>query len=383
MHIALNAHLLYFGQSYRAAGISRYIAGLIQSLQATAQGHRYSIFLGNQKPPPGFFYAAGFHPLPSRLPTHRPLVRILWEQCFQPMALARCRPHLLHSLAFVSPMAWRGPTVVTIYDLSFLLYPERFNRANRLYLAIMTRISAQRARRVVAISQSTKADVIHLLGVPSGRIVVIPPSLEPQFRPQDSALVAEFRQRRGLPEHFILNLGTLEPRKNLTTLLKAYTVLKRRAANSAKHQPFLVLAGGKGWGYQQIFRAIEELGLVQDILLPGFIPFSELPLWYAAADLFVYPSLYEGFGLPVLEALACGTPVVCSRASSLPEAAGDAASLVDPQDATALAEAMERLLQDERLRSDLREKGLAHAARFSQKEMGQRMIQVYEEALQG
>lgn len=383
MHIALNAHLLYFGQSYRAAGISRYIAGLIQSLQATAQGHHYSIFLGNQRPPVDFFYAAGFCPIPSRLPTHRPLVRIFWEQCLQPMALARYRPDLLHSLAFVSPLAWRGPTVVTIYDLSFLLYPERFHQANRLYLAIMTRNSARRARRVAAISQSTKADVIRLLGVPPERIAVVPPSLEPQFRPQDPASVAAFRQRYGLPNSFILYLGTLEPRKNLLTLLKAYAILKKRCQKSNKPGPSLILAGGKGWGYKQIFRAIEELGLAQEILLPGFIPFSELPLWYAAADLFVYPSLYEGFGLPVLEALACGTPVVCSRASSLPEAAGDAALLVDPQDVTALAEAMERLLQDDRLRSDLREKGLTHAARFSQKAMGQRMIQVYEEALQG
>jgi len=382
MHIALNAHLLYFGQSYRAAGISRYIAGLLQSLQATAQGHRYSIFLGNQRPPAGFFYATGFNPMPSRLPTHRPLVRIFWEQCLQPLTLARCRPDLLHSLAFVSPLAWRGPTVVTIYDLSFLLYPERFNPTNRLYLATMTRIAVRRARRVAAISQSTKADVVRLLGVPSERIAVIPPSLEPQFRPQNPALVAEFRQRRSLPDSFILYLGTLEPRKNLITLLKAYAALKRRLPKDNKPGPFLILAGGKGWGYQQIFHTIEELGLTRDILLPGFVPFSELPLWYAAADLFVYPSLYEGFGLPVLEALACGTPVVCSQAASLPEAAGNAALLVDPHDVAALTEAMERLLQDDILRSNLREKGLAHAARFSQREIGQRMIQVYEEALQ-
>ncbi len=375
MHIALNAHLLYFGESYRAAGISRYISGLIQGLQAVDGQNRYTVLLGNQPPPAGFFHAPGFRAAPTRLPTHRPPVRILWEQLVQPWVLAGQRPDLLPSLAFVSPLAWWGPSVVTIYDLSFLLYPERFQAANRLYLSTLTRLSARRARRVVAISQSTRADVVRLLGLPAERVSVVPPALEPQFRPQSPAAVADFRRQHDLPDAFILYLGTLEPRKNLTILLAALA-----DGQLADHR--LVIAGGKGWFYQTIFEAVQRLGLQERVTFAGFVPFVDLPLWYAAADLFVYPSLYEGFGLPVLEALACGTPVVCSNVSSLPEAAGDAALLVDPTDPAALAAAMHRLLADNSLRRDLQGRGLAHAARFSPAEMGRRMMDVYTSTLE-
>jgi glycosyltransferase involved in cell wall biosynthesis len=375
MRIALNAQLLYFGESYRAAGISRYIAGLLQGVQASTGPDRFTAFTGNQAPPEGFWHAAGFRSQAARLPTDRPLVRILWEQIVQPWALAGCHAELLHSLAFVSPLAWRGPTVVTIYDLSFLRYPERFNAANRLYLTAMTGRSARQARRVVAISQSTKDDVVRLLGVPADRVDVVRPSLESRFQPPAAAAVAAFRAQRGLPERFILFTGTLEPRKNLGTLLEAYAASVPPVGDLP-----LVIAGGKGWFYRTIFETVQRLGLEKRVLFPGFVSSAELPLWYGAADLFVYPSVYEGFGLPVLEALACGTPVVCSNTSSLPEAAGDAALLVDPADPAALAAGISRLLTDESLRREMRQRGLAHAAAFSQAEMGRRMLDVYHKA---
>jgi len=376
MHIALNAHLLSFGQSYRAAGISRYIAGLVRGLQDADSQDSFTVYLGRQRIPDGFVTGSNLRLAPSRLATDRPWVRVLWEQAIQPWALAADRPDLLHSLAFVSPVLWAGRTVLTIYDLSFLLYPGRFKAANRVYLSTMTRVSSRRARYVVAISQRTKADVVRMLGVAAERVEVVPPALEPDFRPPAPEAVAEFRRRRGLPDHFLLYVGTLEPRKNLVVLVRAFKELHRH--DSDLH---LVLAGGKGWGYQEVQREIEQAWLQNAVLLPGFIPSGELPLWYAAADVFVYPSLYEGFGLPVLEALACGAPVVCSNVSSLPEAAGDAALQIDPADAEALAAAVTRLRSDAGLRADLRQRGLTHAAQFTQLEMGRRMVALYRRAV--
>jgi len=196
----------------------------------------------------------------------------------------------------------------------------------------------------------------------------------------DTAVLADLRRRRGLPEHMILYVGTLEPRKNLVTLLEAYARC-RDEASPALRLPPLVLAGGKGWGCEAIFAAVERLGLGQAVLFPGFVPHGELPLWYSAADVFVYPSLYEGFGLPVLEALACSTPVITSNVSSLPEVAGEAGLLVDPTDANALAEALRRMWGDADLRQEMRTRGLTQAARFSLTALGRQTLAVYQEAV--
>jgi glycosyltransferase involved in cell wall biosynthesis len=178
-----------------------------------------------------------------------------------------------------------------------------------------------------------------------------------------------------LPQRFVLYVGTLEPRKNLGTLIRAFAQVHRQDSSLK-----LALAGGKGWGYDAIFQAVRESGLAGEVLFPGFVPPDELPLWYGAAAAFAYPSLYEGFGLPVLEALACGAPVVTSDGSSLPEAAGDAALQVDATDVDALAGALGRLLTDAALRADLRQRGLTHAARFTAERMGREMVRVYEQA---
>ena len=242
MQLALNAHLLDFGDSYRAAGISRYIAGLLRGLQQADAVNDYSVYVGKTPLPAGMFRSGGpagslggkFRALHSRFDTRGPLARILWEQGAQPLLLAASRPDLLHSLAFVSPLLWRGASVVTIYDLSFLTTPDRFHTANRLYLSALTRVSARRARRVVAISESTRADVVRLLGVDPARVDVVPPSLEVRFRPADPADVAAFARRKGLPGRFVLFVGTLEPRKNLGTLVRAFALLpsaRIRASN--------------------------------------------------------------------------------------------------------------------------------------------------------
>jgi len=373
MRVGINAHLLFFGQTYRGAGISRYIHNLLAHLPGALGDDEATVFLGDRRLP-AHLAGGGLRYALSRLPTVRPPVRILWEQALAPIECRRQRLDLLHSPAYVQPLLATCRSVVTVHDLSFVLMPEAFRPANRLYLALLTRLSVRRADRVVAVSESTRQDVIRLLGVPGEKVAVVHHGIEPEFRPlPDAGRVEQFRRSRGLPERYVLYVGTLEPRKGVPTLLRAYALARRELG--IEHR--LVLAGGKGWGYGQIFGLVDELGLRDDVLFPGFVPLHELPLWYNGASLFAYPSRYEGFGMPVVEAMACGTPVVTSRSSSLPEVVGDAGVLVEPGDVPGLAAALARVLGDDDYRDDLRRRGLERATRFSWDEAARRTVEVY------
>lgn len=374
MHIGLNAHLLSSATSYRAAGINWYIHNLLRHLPTSGNRHRYTVFLADRRAREAF---PNVEALISPFPTVSPAVRIFWEQAVQPMELLRQRIDLLHSLAFVQPVFLPCPGVVTVYDLSFVLFPERFGAWRRLYLRWGTKRSSRKARRIIAISASTREDVIDLLGVADGKVDVVPCGVDEDFQPiSDRQRLDHFRMKRHLPRRMILFVGTIEPRKNLVTLLKAYALLRQRL-----EVPLLVIAGPKGWHHQEVFAAVEELNLHDRVRFPGYIPREELPLWYNAADCFVYPSLYEGFGLPPLEAMACGTPVIASDTSSLPEVVGDAGLLVDPTSAGHIADAMERVLTDEYLRTGMRRKGLARSSEFSWQRVAQETVRVYEKAM--
>jgi len=373
MHIGLNAHLLSLAETYRGAGINWYIHNLLTHLPRVDHDNRYTAFIGD-----GRFTDSELALRLSRLPTSRPVVRIFWEQVVQPFALRKEGVDLLHALAFVTPLLSPCPAVVTIYDLSFLLYPESFKRFKRFYLDLFTRLSARRARRIIAISESTKRDVVRLLGVSPEKVEVVYCGIDEAFRPLAEDQVAAFRSKRGLPERFVLFVGTIEPRKNVTRLIEAFATLRPCDLANLK----LVIGGAKGWFYQDVFARLEELGLEGQAIFAGYIPVSELPLWYNAAELFVYPSLYEGFGLPPLEAMACGTPVVTANTSSLPEVVGKAGLTVDPLDIEGLAEAMRRVLDDEALRQEMRERGLQRARDFSWTKTAQETVQVYQRAME-
>jgi glycosyltransferase involved in cell wall biosynthesis len=408
-HVGLNAHLLSLTKTYRGAGINGHIYQLLRHLpeaeratttEVAAQGTslQFTAYLHD----PTFVPPEGMAVCRARWDTRRPWRRIIWEQT-RLAGLTR-RLDLLHGLAFAAPLAATCPTVITVHDLSFIRFPELFRPFNRYYLTLVTRAAARRAACVIAVSESTRQDVIALCGVPGERVVVVPNGVTEAFCPAAPAAVAEFRRRKGLPERFILFLGTLEPRKNLLRLIDAYALWRhtsgtdvgaapcRRSPSGGAYpladQPAdtlppvkLVIAGAKGWFYEQIFARVADLGLADDVLFPGFVPEEELPWWYGAAGLFVYPSLFEGFGLPVLEALACGTPVITSTASSLPEVAGDAALLVDPEDTAALADAIGRLLAEPALAARLREAGPRQAARFSWPGTAAATIAVYRDIL--
>lgn len=374
IHVGLNAHLLSLSRSYRGAGISWYIFNLLKNLAQVSPDFCYSAFLNERA-----FQEPSLTLHRSVWPTQRPLVRILWEQLVQPLALRRTGVNLLHALAFVAPLAAPCPFVVTVYDLSFWRYPDAFRPFNRWYLRQFTTHSVKRARAVIAISESTRQDVIHLLGAPPQKVHTIYCGVDESFQPLPPAEVAAFKSARGLPDTFVLFLGTLEPRKNVDGLIRAYASWRQRESNA----PPLFIAGGKGWYYHHIFSLVESLNLTDSIRFADYIPQSELPLWYNAASLFVYPSHFEGFGLPVLEAMACGTPVITSTASSLPEITGPngAAGLVNPTDTEALAEAMRQVMNNRDQRTSMAEQGLARAAGFRWGKTARETVEVYRKVM--
>lgn len=371
-HIGLNAHLLSGRPGYRRAGIHHYIAGLIDHLPASPEW-RFTVFTR------ATLNGAAVRRRATRWPTERPMARIVWEQLAWPLAALGGRIDLLHSLAFVTPLLAPCPTVVTVFDLSFMHYPQQFPPTQRLYLTSQTRRSVQNATRVVAISESGRADLNRLLGVPLPKIDVVPPGVDGRFRPREAETIAAFRRRAGLDAPFILHVGTLQPRKNLPLLIDAFAQLVEQPDTPADIQ--LVLVGGKGWLYDEIFARVKERRVEDRVRFTGYVADTDLPLWYNAADMVVFPSLYEGFGLPVAQAMASGTPVVAADVAAIPEAAGEAALLFDPLDSAALANRMANVLADAALAATLRQRGLRRAQAFSWNESARRLVEVYRRAL--
>lgn len=382
MHIALNAQLLNLSQTYRSAGVSNYCLRLLEQLGALASALPTK---GAEVRLTAFVHAPtlalpGIQLHQTRLPVDLPLVRILWEQSLFPQALQQQQVDLVHGLVNVLPLATNVPAIVTIHDLSFLRMPDKFQQAKRWYLTQLCRASVIKARHVIAVSRQTADDLGHFWGVDARKISIIYNGVGAEFTTAPRATVEAFRQQRGLPARFFLYLGTLEPRKNLPVLMRAFA--RWREETTAAHRDVkLVIAGAKGWFYTQIFALVTELQLTDAILFPGFVPAAELPDWYRAAELFIYPSLFEGFGLPVLEAMACGAPVVCSDTGSLTEVAGDCALTFPATEEAALVALLHRLADDAPLRQALSEDGVRHAQQFSWQRAAQETFELYGHVL--
>jgi glycosyltransferase involved in cell wall biosynthesis len=374
--IGINAQKLSTRQSYHAAGSSRYVYNLLRELRHTAGPEKFVAYVGASHAPADLTPTPQFSLATTRFPTDRATARIFWEQFVLPRRLRHDGIGLLHGTVNALPVAWHGRAVVTILDLTFLLMPRLFNSGNARYLKWAVRHATRAAKRVITISETTRQDVIRLLGVPPERVTRIYCGVEERFKPlRGTAELAAFRASRQLPDDFILYLGTMEPRKNVGRLVQAYAALRRRGETSIP----LVLAGGKGWGENAIFAEVERSGCASDIRYVGYVPEEEMPLWYNAATFFVYVSEYEGFGLPPLEALACGTPVITSDCSSLPEVVGDAGILVDPKDTDAIADAMQRLIGNPSLRAELTAGGPQRAGEFTWKRMAAETLAVYRD----
>jgi glycosyltransferase involved in cell wall biosynthesis len=268
-----------------------------------------------------------------------------------------------------------GKYIVTIHDVIPRVLPWAFPIKHRLVLATSLARIRRQAEMVIVPSTAAAEDVVRYLRVDRQRISVIPMGVETRFRPTaESGPPPTWRQRYGIPERYMLFVGTLEPRKNVTTLLRAFAMFH---ADRSQDELKLVVAGGRGWGREDFSATAEALGLGEHVRFTGFVDDDDLPALYRGAALFIYPSLYEGFGLPVLEAMACGTPVITSNRSSLPEVAGDAALLIDPTQPEALAAAMTTMMNDSQLRQTLRAKGLVRARGFTWDAVAQKTLAVY------
>ena len=381
LRVALNAHLVSFSQTYRNAGVSRFTYTLLESLIQHDHNQHYIAFISQREAMAA--EASSLHDserielIPGAWQTERPLQRIFWEQTALPSELRRLEVDVFHSPVNVLPEYVPCASVVTVHDLAFMRYPQYFRPARRNYQRVFTARSVRRATVTVADSDSTKRDLIDYFHAPVDQVRVIYPAIDPIFRPvEDPHVLAEFRVRHALPPRYLLYLGTLEPRKNVVGLVEAYARLRTEDGET----PPLVLAGAKGWYYQPLFERINSLGMQEHITFAGYVAREEQPLWYAGAELFIYPSLYEGFGLPVAEALACGTPTITSNVSSLPEAGGSIAMLVDPNDWDALAHTMRVALADPDTRVRALDEGPRWASRFSSSRMAAAYADVYCEA---
>lgn len=366
-HIGINAHLLSGQQGYRRAGIHHYIRQILNNLPGSSGQFKVSIFTNN---PHELRNIPAARIVSTRWPTNNPLFRIAWEQIAWPSITAAQDFDLLHSMAFVTPLISPCPTIVTVYDLSFIYYPRQYPLLRRTYLTKLTRRSCQKARRVVTISKAGCEDVHRHFGIPLDKIDIIPPGVGSSFYPLSESEITNFREHQQLPKQFVLHVGTLQPRKNLPTLIEALAQIKRSDIS-------LVLVGGKGWYYEEIFTRVKQMGLENRVHFIGYVPEDDLPLWYNAASLLVIPSFYEGFGMPALEAMACGTPVVAANNSSLPEVVGDAGRLFEPKDIQSLAEHITSVVDDREIAAKMRQGGLDRAKKYTWIEAGQKLKSTY------
>ena len=327
----------------------------------------------------------------AHLPLGRPLAERLdvrmgraWGLCSQWTARRRYgaalrRLDVLHGLEVIQPSPGAARQVATVFDVSPVRLPEHHTPENIALFSRKMRHVCAHASQVIAISEHARGELLESYPALADRVVVVPLAAQPGFGPvADPATLAGIRRRYGIPTAgYLLYVGTLEPRKNLVRLIDAYAHVRAAGGDSV---PPLVLAGPRGWREGPIFDAVERWGVGRRVIFPGYVAGADLPALYSGAALFVYPSLYEGFGLPVLESMACGAPVVTSSVSALPEVAGDAALLVDPTDTGALAAAIQRLLDDQGLRDRLRTLGLLRAARYTWRRTADETLAVYRTA---
>ena len=355
------------------SGIGRYTSYLVEELGALPGPEEYTLFLDG--PPRG---QVGNPRLTPYVIENRH--RLLWSFHSLPLKLRRLQLDCFHSVTgYELPFVKRSAFVSTVHDLIPLRFPALTPWRYRMAFRLLIRRAIRVADRIIAVSESTRRDLIELLHAPVERIRVIHEAVDDRFRPLgNQEILAALRLRYSLPHRFLLFVGLLEPKKNLSGLLQAIACLRR--AGRWPSDLRLVVVGDQGWAVGNLPQLVGVLGLEGIVRFLGYVPDSDLPSLYGAAEAFVFPSLYEGFGLPVVEAMACGTPVVASNRGSLPEVAGDAALLLEPDEPEGLAEGIYQVITDPALREEYRQRGLQRARAFSWRRAAEATLTVYHEA---
>ncbi|MBI4498383.1 MAG: glycosyltransferase family 4 protein [Chloroflexi bacterium] len=371
MRIAID----YTAGVQQRAGIGRFTRELVHALLGAGSGHDFVLLQPRGRPrvpdalPPGAAVRT--------LPVNARMATILWHRLRLPVPAevftGAC--DIFHAPDYALPPLRRSKGIVTVHDLGFVRNPAWYVPALTRYLSRAVPDAVRRADLVLADSVATKQDLVAWLGIAPERVAVVYGGVAPHFQPRrDAAAVRQIRERYGLPGPYLLSVSTLEPRKNLVRLLEAYAQLRARRSPV----PDLAIAGGRGWLFEEIDRRTEELALGGAVRFLSYVPDADLPALLSLAEALVFPSLYEGFGLPPLEAMACGTPVVASTAPCLPEVLGDAALLVDPLDVEGLANALGRVLEDRSLRAALIARGHERAQAFRWDRAARDVLAVYE-----
>ncbi len=370
MHIAIDAHSV----GAQLGGNESYATNLIEALAEIDQANSYTLYVTKQTAVDRFANRWPNFKVKRTLP-HTPLVRI-------PLTLSKeLRRHpvdVLH-VQYTAPPFAPCPVVVTIHDLSFEHLPETFNRRSVAQLRFTVRRTARKAARILTSSEFSRRDIVETYAINPDRVAVTPLAAPAYFAPvENETELQRLRENYGIERDYILSLGSIQPRKNLVRLIEAYLCLRRIRPKSKL--PQLVLAGKRGWLDNETFRAADREDFGRDVVFTGYVPEPDLPALYSGAISFVYPSFFEGFGLPVVEAMQCGVPVIAGNRTSLPEVVGEAGLLFDPFDTKELSDALARVIDDQKLRKTLREKGLKRAKNFSWRTTAQRTLRAYEEA---
>jgi glycosyltransferase involved in cell wall biosynthesis len=362
-------------------GIGRYVRNLAQALPSRLTDDERLIILWNPSDPTAWNPAPLAGPQVQIVPAPVSSFSLRQQWAIPPLLkqvagstsqspIPNPQSPIFHSTYYLMPYRPGMPTLLTVYDLIALRQPQTVSLRARLFFGVATRLALAASERIVTISASARDDLLAHFPVSAERVTAIPLAADPRFHPQPADEIARVRAKYNLPDHYIFYLGINKPHKNLPRLIAAYSQLATRNAQ-------LIIAGAWDDRYPESRTLAAPLGDAVRFLGP--VDDADLPAMHSAATLFVFPSLYEGFGLPVLEAMACGAPVICGNRSSLPEVAGDAVILVDPTDTHAIAAAMRQVLADDVLRSTLREKSLRQAAHFSWQRTAAKTLAVYRE----
>jgi glycosyltransferase involved in cell wall biosynthesis len=363
MRVGIDARLVY----YRQAGISQYTLRLLQEFAALDNDDEF-VVLQSRKDQSKLVDQSNFRKRSLWTPPHHRL-----EQLLLPVEIAAASLDLLHSPDFIPPFRRNCKSVITIHDLNFLLYPHFLTPESASYYGQIDQ-AVRNCDHIIAVSESTKRDIIRLTGASESKITVVYEAASPIFQQvRDEQWLRQVETRFGIPSDFILFVSTIEPRKNVPTLLLAY----RQLLDNYHAETHLVLAGERGWLADEISTLVDKLSLQDRVHFLGRVALEDLLGLYNAARLLVHPAFYEGFGLTPLEAMACGTPVVVSNTSSLPEVVGDAALLVEPTDVDGMTVAIWRLLSDDALCEQMTCKGLKRARQFSWRKAALETLDIY------
>ncbi len=364
-HIGIDARLTH----YRVGGISRYTRGIISALEDNPPAQKITVFQSRKAKGA---LSRRFASANLCTPPHHP-----WERMALSVELFGRRLDLLHSPDFIAPLRGARRHVITVHDLSFIHYPEYMTAASRRYYNAQIQASVKRSDHILANSFATKQDFVNILDVPPQKITVHHLGVEDDFCPLPRSATKPVIKHLDLPETYLLFVGTIEPRKNLVGLARAYRDLK----DELPDLPQLLIAGRPGWHFEQLMRDITQVGVNDSLIFRHDISDAQLPAIYNHALLLVLPSYYEGFGLPVLEAMACGTVPIVSNAAALPEIVADVGILVDPRDPATIAQAMQRLLGDSAWRAAQSAAGIKRAKRFRWDAAAQTVRDVYQALL--